>query len=241
MEGLYRGDLFTHAVQYNAYCHISENYLRLIEVIDASCIEEPLLKIPRFSEEYTLPPVVCSEEDIQRMKENIGEAQCAGKKIIAINHGYNERLPIRSWPMDRLITLTNTLTMRTDVHVVVVGKKILPEDVRKQFPECTHLGGQLSVHELVTLFHVASVLVTQDCGMIHLAALSPVHIIGLYGPETPLLYGPLSAHADVVYKKYYCSPCVSAYNHRNSICVNNRCMQAITVEEIEQRVLTNLK
>jgi hypothetical protein len=33
-----------------------------------------------------------------------------------------------------------------------------------------------------------------------------------------------------------CSPCVNAYNNRQSVCRNNVCMQAITVDDVFEKV-----
>jgi hypothetical protein len=53
----------------------------------------------------------------------------------------------------------------------------------------------------------------------------------MFGPETPLLFGPLGGDTRVIWKRLACSPCVSAFNHRNTPCKDNVCMQAITVDE----------
>ena len=88
------------------------------------------------------------------------------------------------------------------------------------------------MQELISLFSISKVIVGHDGGLIHLASLTDIFIIALYGPETPLLYEPLSKNKKIIYKKFSCSPCLSAYNHRNSICKNNKCMQAIGVNEV---------
>ena len=68
------------------------------------------------------------------------------------------------------------------------------------------------------------------------AALTPVHAIVLFGPETPRLFGPLSSSSTVIWKELACSPCVSVFNHRLSPCRNNVCMQSITVDEVFEAV-----
>ena len=94
------------------------------------------------------------------------------------------------------------------------------------------MAGHTSLTELLTLYSVADVLVTNDSGPGHFSSLTPVHAIVLFGPETPRLFGPLSASSTVIWKELACSPCVSVFNHRLSPCRNNVCMQAITVDEV---------
>ena len=54
-----------------------------------------------------------------------------------------------------------------------------------------------------------------------------------YGLEIPLLYGPLNSNAFSFYKPLSCSPCITAYNHRNSPCDgDNICLKRISPEEV---------
>ena len=87
--------------------------------------------------------------------------------------------------------------------------------------------------ELITLFHSASLLITNDGGPGHFASLTPIPTIIFFGPETPALYAPLDEKSVSLYVPLPCSPCLTAYNHRNSPCDgNNACLQAIGPEEV---------
>ncbi|MFW6136614.1 MAG: hypothetical protein ACOC5U_00915, partial [Candidatus Aminicenantaceae bacterium] len=46
------------------------------------------------------------------------------------------------------------------------------------------------------------------------------------------LYGPLSPRSRTFYSGYACSPCVSAFNHRLTPCRNNRCLQAVSADQV---------
>jgi ADP-heptose:LPS heptosyltransferase len=92
--------------------------------------------------------------------------------------------------------------------------------------------GQTTMRELLALYSIADVLVTNDSGPAHFASLTAVHTVVLFGPETPRLFGSLSPATTVIWKELACSPCVSVFNHRLSPCRNNVCMQSITVDEV---------
>ncbi|MEN6483473.1 MAG: glycosyltransferase family 9 protein, partial [Syntrophobacteraceae bacterium] len=90
-----------------------------------------------------------------------------------------------------------------------------------------------SVRHLLALFHRASLLITNDGGPGQFAALTPVPSIIFFGPETPLLYGPLTARAHCLHLQMSCSPCLTAYNHRLSACDgDNQCLRQIAPEEV---------
>jgi ADP-heptose:LPS heptosyltransferase len=99
---------------------------------------------------------------------------------------------------------------------------------------CIDLTGYTrSVREVAVLLHLGALLVTNDGGTGHFASLTPVPSIVLFGPETPLLYGSLSARAVNLHKPLSCSPCLTAYNHRRSPCNgDNVCLKSISVEDV---------
>ena len=97
----------------------------------------------------------------------------------------------------------------------------------------TYTGYTATIRHLLALFHRAALLITNDGGPGQFAALTPVPTILLFGPETPLLYGPLAPKAFCFHLPFPCSPCLTAYNHRNSPCDgDNQCLKVITPESV---------
>lgn len=107
-------------------------------------------------------------------------------------------------------------------------------------PRVASLAGKTTLRELLVLYSMADVLVTNDSGPGHFASLTPIHSIVMYGPETPALFGAIGGRFDVIHPRLACSPCVNVFNHRFSPCVNNLCMQSITVAEVYAKVAAAL-
>jgi len=63
----------------------------------------------------------------------------------------------------------------------------------------------------------------------------------LFGPESPAIFAPVGKDTRVVYSDYPCSPCLSAFNHRNSSCRDNHCLKNITVEQVYEAAMTGLR
>jgi ADP-heptose:LPS heptosyltransferase len=95
-----------------------------------------------------------------------------------------------------------------------------------------NLAGKTDLTDLVTLYSMADVLVTNDSGPGHFAALTDLPCVVLFGPETPQLFAPLGDAVHVVYEALACSPCVNVFNHRFSPCRNNVCMTSISVARV---------
>jgi len=89
------------------------------------------------------------------------------------------------------------------------------------------------VRELVALLGRAALLVTNDGGPAQFSSLTAVPTVALFGPETPALYGPLGDHASCLHLGLPCSPCLTAYNHRNSPCDgDNQCLKRIAPDAV---------
>ena len=112
-----------------------------------------------------------------------------------------------------------------------------------QNPYCISLTGYTnSIRELMIIFHLASLLITNDGGPGHFAVMTPVPTIIFYGPETPTLYGTLDEKTIIFYVPLSCSPCLTAYNHRNSPCNgDNLCLKYIHPDQVVTAALEILK
>ena len=102
------------------------------------------------------------------------------------------------------------------------------------------LAAKTTLRDLLVLYSLADVLVTNDSGPGHFATMCEVENVVLFGPETPLLFGPLGKHHRVLWSQLACSPCVNPYNHRLTPCTNNVCMQRITVDQVYREVTAAL-
>ena len=132
-------------------------------------------------------------------------------------------LPIRAWPLDYYCRLTAEL-LHFGYAVCIIGladDKDVANTILSQNrnPSCVDLTGYTkTIRELMILFHFSSILITNDGGPGHFAAMTPIPSIIFYGPETPTLYGSMKENAVNFYLNFSCSPCVTAYNHRKSPC-----------------------
>jgi ADP-heptose:LPS heptosyltransferase len=168
------------------------------------------------------------------------------RPIVLLNPNASDLLPLRKWASDRFAELARrVLTAYPNALVVFTGapsERSAAEALCRQIdsPRAISLAGRTTLRELLTLYTLADVLVTNDSGPSHFATLTPVPVVVLFGPETPALFGPLSSTARVIWKQLACSPCVSVFNHRFSPCTDNVCMQLIEVDEVFKAVAESL-
>jgi ADP-heptose:LPS heptosyltransferase len=93
----------------------------------------------------------------------------AGKRLIAINPNASKLIAIRKWPLDRYAQLVARLLDDESVACVITGLPSEREDAqyildRVRSDRLVDLTGKTSLRELIDLFNLVDVLVTNDSG-----------------------------------------------------------------------------
>jgi ADP-heptose:LPS heptosyltransferase len=246
MEGLYRGRFLTHRVEYNPYMHISLNFMSLVYSL-VSPDDYPLTKGKITISETKEPKLKSDKKDINSIYkkiESISPNFKRSNKIIVFNPNAG-LLPIRAWPLENYVELAKRIVgYHKDVFVVIMGVKGASKDAKEICSSvnerCVDLTNRTTLKEVVDLFNVSKVLITNDSGPAHFASLTPIKNIVFFGPETPKLYSPLGKNCVPVYSNFACSPCVSAFNHRKTLCKDNKCLKTIKVDDVYNLVKKEL-
>ena len=235
-EGLYRGSYINRPVPYNPYQHISAQFLTLARAIDSTA--SPKSKLAVVASPRPPPHVQLDAALVQGIQARLAQdfPAIAGRPLVLVYPG-GGILPIRAWPLAAYTALCEGL-VADGCAVAVIGLKDdqalarqLVANVQASFaasPVIDLTGYTRSISELLALFHVARLLVTNDGGPGQFAALTPIWTLMLFGPETPALYAPLTPKCHSFYSQWPCSPCLTAYNHRTSYCDgDNQCLKVI--------------
>ena len=248
-KGLYCGRLLTHEVIYNPHLHMWQSLVTLVDALAEPLTHVPQGKIvPPEPSEFTLPKQSTGMAARHRVQQLVGATGpiAAGQRLIVINPNASALLPLRKWPLDRYALLVERLLQDPRNVCVVTGSASEREEARfilerVKSNRVVDLTGKTSLRELIDLFNVANVLVSNDSGPAQFAALTDIHAFVFFGPETPARYGPLSDRCVPLYANYACSPCVTAFNQRRSSCTDNLCVQHFDVETVAQLVTSRLE
>ena len=243
-EGLYRGNFLTHKVAFNPHIHMSQNLLNLVYSLSSSSQDAPLTKRSLSDEDIVIPRIQASQDSRMRILKKLQEKNkdiTSDKKIVLLNPNVSDIVPVRRWPLENYIELAKRLLQHEGVFIIVTGVKSEKEHADDLCQavgseRCLNLAGKTTFFELIDLYHIADILITNDSGPVHFSVMTDIKTFAFFGPETPGLYGPLGKNCRVFYSGYSCSPCLSAFNHRKSPCTDNRCLKAITVEEVYREV-----
>ncbi len=239
-EGPYRGDLMTHRVLFNPQLHTSEMFQVMIEALKVAPKEFPALNLRvkiEAGDEARFNPHPAEVKEVEQILLSItGTAQIP--PLILLNPNASDFLPLRRWPLASYRELAQGLLERfPEVRIAFTGlaSEAAPStELVRQLgsSRCFSMAGRTTLRQLLILYTLARVLVTNDSGPAHFATLTPIQVVSLFGPESPKLFAARSPRTRVVYAGIACSPCINALNNRQSACRNNLCMQTIGVPEV---------
>ena len=243
-EGPYRGDLMTHRVRYNPHLHTTQTFASLVSAMDVAPESFPTFDLTPDATQAALPFFTAEPLEIREMKARLVRitGQPVVPPLILLNANASDLIPLRRWSSESYIEVAQRLLVRfPEAHIAFTGakneaEKALALVARVGSPRCFSLAGETTLRQLLVLYGQADVLVTNDSGPAHFAALTPIHTVTLFGPETPLLFAALTPRNTPLWAGIACSPCVSALNNRQSACTDNVCMQRITPDQVFQAV-----
>ena len=152
-------------------------------------------------------------------------------KIIGINPGATYG-PAKQWPLDRYALLAEQIQALTGERVIIFGG---PKDTnlgqtisrRMQHPP-VDLSGKTSLGEAMALIERCDLFITNDSGLMHVAAALDVPLLAVFGSTNPVTTGPLSQHSRIVQAPLACSPCLRPECPKGHL----NCMELISVEMV---------
>jgi len=221
-----RGILLTTRVPYHHDRHEVDNFLDVLRS-DGVTIEDDRLEI------WTTP------EEERNAARVLQEAGISATDKVAMIHPFSA-VSQRSWPMENFAALAERLGKEAGFRPIVVGG---PGDVglfkpmRQLFGKGTvDLVGRCTLRETIAVLKKCALFVGNDSGIMHLAAAAGAPLVALFGPQSPVKFGPWSRNARVIYKARECSPCRQKFftECEPSARMRPACMESISVDEVFQ-------
>ncbi|MEE8428108.1 MAG: lipopolysaccharide heptosyltransferase II [Gammaproteobacteria bacterium] len=118
--------------------------------------------------------------------------------------------PAKRWPVEYFVQVANAVGdwgwqvwLFGSARDAVQGQRIAAQVATA----CLDLTGQTSLAETVDLMSLAAVVVTNDSGLMHVAAALDCNLVALFGSSSPEFTPPLHPRAKVLRLGLTCSPC----------------------------------
>jgi heptosyltransferase-2 len=143
--------------------------------------------------------------------------------------------PAKRWPPSHFAGLAKLLAEK-GYQVWLVGSDkdtAIGEEVRLASGNiCENLCGKTSLKDAMTLISAATLVVTNDSGLMHAAAALNKPMVALYGSSSPGFTPPLSDHARIANLNLSCSPCFK----RECPLGHFDCMTKLTPEQVMKEI-----
>jgi lipopolysaccharide heptosyltransferase II len=147
--------------------------------------------------------------------------------------------PAKRWLPERFAEAAEKISAQSSVQWILFGT---PRDatVGDQIAaalgdHCVNRIGQTTLDQLIDELRECRLLLTNDTGTMHLAALLGVPVVAIFGSTEPRLTGPLGIGHIVLRHHVECSPCFL-----RECPIDFRCMKAVSVQEVANAVLSIL-
>ena len=192
-----RGFLLTRRVPYRYDRHEVKNFLSVLEA-DGIAIADDHLEAWISPEEETFAS--------ERMRNAPG---LRGRPITAL-HPFTAN-PGRAWHEDNFVEVANLLQEAHGTGILILGGE-REREIARRMAERIHPAPELAVgtttlRQSMALLSRCDLLICNDSGIMHLAAAVGTPLIALFGPQSPVRFGPWGSRCEVLYKKFTCSPC----------------------------------
>ena len=212
--------LLTHRVPAaKGTVHKALTYLPLLEAVGLAARPGPY--------EYSL-----SDEERQAAAAWLrSKVALDARPLIVLHAGAN--WPHKRWAPERFAQLADRFMEARQVHVLVTGGPqdiALAQSIAKQMHHpAVVLAGQTTLRQLAACLAHAHLVVSNDTGVLHIAAALQRPVVALYGPTLPRLTGPLGDPARIVVLHHPdCCPHIPCYSPDHPA---HPGMNAITVDE----------
>lgn len=122
--------------------------------------------------------------------------------------------PTKRWPADHFASLTQSLlAAKPKAQIILLGSKkdhVLAQSIFVQAgspPQMHNWCGNTSLDEAIALIGRSKALISNDSGLMHVAAALKIPQVAIFGSSDPHHTPPLSSKANILYLNLACSPC----------------------------------
>lgn len=177
------------------------------------------LKQPGVPAHIPFPRLRIDSENQHALKQRFG---LPDHHVIGIMPGA-EYGPAKQWPLEYFHALAKELVDQGKHVIILGGPKDHPAGARiaEGVVNVHNLCGETRLEDAVDLLALCEQVVSNDSGLMHVAAAVGTHIQAIYGSSSPHYTPPLTNNADIHWLNLDCSPCfkrVCPLGHTN--CLN---------------------
>jgi heptosyltransferase-2 len=137
----------------------------------------------------------------------------------------------KRWPEERFATIGDQAADRWNAKVILFGssseKEIGLSVSQLMHHDPINLCGLTTLGQAMALIKRCNFFLTNDSGLMHIAAAFHVPLVAIFGPTNHVTTGPMSRNATIVRHSIECSPCL-----KETCPLDHQCMLSIAPDEV---------
>jgi heptosyltransferase-2 len=216
-----RGALLTRRIPDDRRCRGGHHVDHYLEILKGASLKPG-------SKALTLE---LSEGERDKAKEILGENRIGpGQPLIGINPGATFGSSKR-WPLERYAALCDRISSTWGAQIIVLGgpgERAAGRRLSSLVKEgCTNLCGRTTLREAAAVIEKCQLFVTNDSGLMHVAAALNIPLVAIFGSTDPVATGPTNEQSRIVQAATSCGPCL-----KRECPEDHRCMNEISVDQV---------
>jgi len=224
-----RAALYDSVTEFSKKQHMVQNYLDMIRKIGVEYDADRLVKL------------AYAEKDRSFANEFLSRNAVSKKEVvIGISPGVAESVKARAWPEDKFAALARRMIDDTKAKILIIDSKdnqALVERIISKTDSKYRLMKAIGLtkKQFFALVDRCNLFVSNDAGAMHVAAAQGVKTIGLFGPNTPVLWAPYGKGNITIYRPPRSGPFIenmTGYMPDKLTPEQANCMDQITVDEV---------
>ena len=176
------------------------------------------------------PSLTIDRQKQDKVMESLGIT--TDRPVIAMMPGA-EYGPAKCWPLEHFAELSALLGSEGYDVWVLGSDKDAPAGERIASASAAHnLCGRTSLEDVIDLLGYAEQAISNDSGLMHVAAAVGTHVHGIYGSSSPEFTPPLTRERNIHWLHLDCSPCFE----RTCPLGHLRCLRELSVARLHKAV-----
>lgn len=176
---------------------------------------------------YPYPKLNITEDEQTSLRQKFGLSESNKLAVLCPGAEYGEA---KRWPTEHYAKLAKLL-IDENWQVCLSGSDkdaSITQAIKQLTPQCLDLAGQTSLKEVTVLLSLADQVISNDSGLMHIAAAVDAPVIAIYGSSDPNFTPPLNDKAQIISLNLECSPCFK----RSCPLEHLNCLKQISVEQV---------
>lgn len=217
-----------------------------VRTLDKSLLKKTVerfvnLGLPRHTDlpKIANPALIADKNNALAILENLG-ISAPQSKILGLCPGaeYGEA---KRWPAEHYAELANAaLDKGWQVFIFGSDKDVSVTSHINQLTQnrSVDFGGKTKLAEAIDLMALCDTVISNDSGLMHVAAALDKNLIAIFGSSDPYHTPPMHPNAIIAYLALDCSPCFSRTCRFNDTQQHLACLKNITPQVITLHVMT---